>query len=397
MTRAKDISRLITDADFAGTLTVGDLTASSLNSGQFGGRRNIVINGGFTVSQRIGTTLTASTNNNYTLDRWNYYLGGSCRNSTQQLVSDNTKVTALNTASGQTFNNALLADCTTAASIGTDDLLGYIQIIEGSNSVPLAGQTCTLSFYVQSSVAGRYYVALKIGSARSYIASYDIDSADTWERKTITLTMDTLAQLESGGSLTNGGGFQMHFTLRSSISGQVTNSINQWVDGNFYAKSGMAAWGTSTDHNWYLAGVQLEVGSVATPFEHRSFGEELALCQRYFQKSFRYDQAPENAGNTTSINYNGHVAGYCGSNNSGVLASGVQLSPEMRATPTITTYGNSNGHWGYLVPTNSGSITYSSGAGYITQIHPNGFNVGQNVSNNTLLIGFGQWTATAEL
>ena len=255
-----------------------------ITNGQIGGRRNAVINGGFTISQRIGTTLTASSNNTYTLDRWNYYLGGSCRNSTQQLVSDNAKVVALNTASGQTFNNALLADCTTAAAISTDDLLGYIQTIEGSNSVPLAGQVCTLSFYVQSSVAGRYYVALKIGSARSYIASYDIDSADTWERKTITLTMDTLTELEDGGSITNGAGFQMHFTLRASSSSQLTDSINQWVDGNYYAKSSMAAWGTSTDHNWYLAGVQLEIGSQATPFEHRSYGEEFTLCQRYYYK-----------------------------------------------------------------------------------------------------------------
>ena len=253
-------------------------------NGQIGGRRNAIINGGFTISQRNGTTSTLSANNNFTLDRWNYYLGGSVRNKTQQLVSDNAAVVALNTASGQTFNNALLADCTTAAAASNDDLVGYIQVIEGSNSVPLAGQVSTLSFYVQSSVAGQYYVALKIGSARSYIASYTVNSADTWERKEISLIMDTLAELEDGGSILDNAGFQVHFTLRATTSSQLTNNINQWVDGNFYAKSDQVSWGTNTNQNWYLAGVQLELGSKATPFEHKLIGEEENLCKRYFIK-----------------------------------------------------------------------------------------------------------------
>ena len=68
----------------------------------------------------------------------------------------------------------------------------------------------------------------------------------------------------------------------------------------------------------------------------------------------------------------------------------------MRANPTMATYGNSNGHWGQLIPTNTGTVSYSAGAGYIGHIRTNGFSVGQNISGNVLMIGFGQWTADAD-
>ena len=129
------------------------------------GRRNVIINGGFMISQRNASALTATTNNTYFLDRWKLYLNGSCAVSTQQMLSLDSNVTALNTASGETFNNVLSIDCTTAASLGTNDLLGIIQMIEGSSSLPLAGQSCTLSFWVKTNVTGQYYVSFKIGSS----------------------------------------------------------------------------------------------------------------------------------------------------------------------------------------------------------------------------------------
>ena len=142
--------------------TTGTVNTPSINGGQIGGRRNVIINGGFTVSQRNGTALTATTNNTYFLDRWRLYLNGSCAVSTQQMLAADSNVLALNTATGETFNNVLSIDCTTAASLGGTDLLGIIQMIEGYNTVPLAGQTCTLSFHVKTNVTGQYYVAFKI-------------------------------------------------------------------------------------------------------------------------------------------------------------------------------------------------------------------------------------------
>tara|TARA_R110002012_G_scaffold303087_1_gene504694 strand:- start:155 stop:1240 length:1086 start_codon:yes stop_codon:yes gene_type:complete len=244
--------------------------------------RNIVINGGFTISQRNGTTLTSTLNNKYFLDRWLFYLNGSCAVSTQQMGSTDSNTTGLNTASGEVYNNVMSLDCTTAASLGSSDLLGFLQIIEGYNSVPIAGQAATLTFWVKTNITGQYYVTFKLGSARSYVAPYTVSSANTWEKKTITLTMDTLTNLNAQ-STTNGSGFQVYWGLRLGTSSQQTSTINSWHDGNFYGTSSQVTWGTSTSDSFYIGGVQFEKGDTATPFEHRSFGQELALCSRYYQ------------------------------------------------------------------------------------------------------------------
>ena len=136
MPKSQILNASVTDS----TLTTTKLATPNL------GRRNVITNGGFTISQRNAAALTATANNTYFLDRWKLYLNGSCAVSTQQMLSLDTNVTALNTASGETFNNVLSIDCTTAASLGSTDLLGIIQMIEGSSSLPLAGQVCTLKF-----------------------------------------------------------------------------------------------------------------------------------------------------------------------------------------------------------------------------------------------------------
>jgi len=376
----------ITDASVTNsTLTTTKLATPNL------GRRNLVINGAMTIDQRNGGVSYAQINGAYSLDRFrgNSYDGGAATG----------KFTVIQSSTApDDFSHSLLFTSSAATSDAANNIFNIEQLIEGFNTAHInygssSAQTITLSFYVRSSLTGTFGGALKNSARdRNYPFTYTINSANTFERKVITISGDTTGTWIGS---TNGMGLWVSFGL--GVGSNYAGSAGAWAAGDKFSASGATSVVGTSGATWYITGVQLEVGSAATPFEHRSFGEEIQLCKRYYQKSFRYDQAPENAGNTTSINYNGHVAGYCGSNNSGVLASGVQLSPEMRATPTITTYGNSNGHWGYLVPTNSGSITYSSGAGYITQIHPNGFNVGQNVSNNTLLIGFGQWTATAEL
>ena len=257
----------------------------ALSKIQFGntGRRNVIINGAMQLDQRNGGALTATANNTCFLDRWKLYLNGSCAVSTQQLPATDGNVSSLHTASGETFTNIMSIDCTTAASLGSSDLLGVIQLIEGGNSVPLAGRSCTLSFYVKTNVTGQYYVTFKIGSGRSYIAPYTVSSANTWEKKTITLTMDTLANLNTSGSITTSAGFQVYFGLRLGTSAQQSNTLNAWHNGNFYGKSDQVTWGTNTSDTFYMSGVQLEIGNAATDFEHRSFGEELALCQRYFE------------------------------------------------------------------------------------------------------------------
>ena len=311
----------------------GNLTVSGTATGVGGGiNKNYIINGGMIINQRNGTTLTSSTNNNYNFDRWKLYLNGSVAVSTQQLSALNANVVSLNTASSENFNNVMSIDCTTNANLGSSDMLGQVQIIEGSESVPLAGKSCTLSFWVKSNITGQYYVTFKIGSARSYVAPYTISSANTWQKKTITLTMDTLANLNTSGSLTNGAGFHVYFGLRLGTSSQQTSTINQWVSGNFYGTSSQVTWGTNSSDSFYMSGVKLELGASATAFNHNSIGEELQICRRYFYKT-----------NPDNQKLFGEITGNLYSANQAVLD--MNLSPIMRSSPAVTRGGTYNTFW----------------------------------------------------
>ena len=335
------LSKILNASVTNSTLTTTKLATPNL------GRRNVLINGGMNVSQRNGTTLTATANNSLFLDRWKCYLNGPSSISTQQMLPLDSNVTALNTASGENYNNIMYIDCTTASAIQSSDLLGVIQLIEGSNSVPLAGQSCTLSFWVKSSVTGQYYVTFKIASARSYIAPYTISSANTWEKKTITITMDTLASLNTNGDTGNGAGFQVYFGLRLGSSAQATSTVNQWVDGNFYGTLSQVTWGTNVSDTFYIGAVQLELGTAASPFEHRSFGEELALCQRYYYHTYSYGSP---AGTTFNQDYESPII-IIGTGNHGMGVCNAVYPVEMRVAPTISFYGsdgtaNRIRHWG---------------------------------------------------
>lgn len=188
---------------------------------------------------------------------------------------------------------------------------------------------------------------------------------------------------------------QVRFALLAGSG--TTGTADQWNLSNDFAATGQVNFFANSSATWDITGCQLQVGSITDPeFEHRSFADDLYSCKRYFQKSFNYDTAPENGGGS-GISFNGGILGYCGSNNSGIYSGFHRFDPEMRATPTVVTYGNSSGHWGRLSPTNTGTITYSAGSGYIGNIKASGINFGQNVSGDTLLIGFGHITASAEL
>lgn len=253
----------------------------------------VIINGGFEISQRSETTATSFVNNTYGLDRWLNYLNGSCALNYQQLGPTNSIVTSLQTTSGQNFSNALFLDCTTAASLASTDLLSVLQKIEGYNHNILAGKTMTLSFFVRSNRTGTFCVAFKQGSAKTYVVEYTIDSANTWEQKTITITNDTLANYNTNTSVTNGSSLQLNFTLRLGTTSQQTTA-NAWNSGNFYGTSNQTTWGTSTDDVFYLSGCQLELGSFDStsvpsfPFE--SFENNLRKCQRYY-----YERVAEDA------------------------------------------------------------------------------------------------------
>ena len=152
-----------------------------------------------------------------------------------------------------------------------------------------AAKTCTLSFWVKSSVAGIYPLWISIytgGATQYYWTNYTINSADTWEKKIITLTGPT-----TGGNLSgslNGTGLRIEWTLGVGSDSE-TGTLREWTTSStFRTAPGSVYLPENAGATWYMTGAQFEVGSQATAFEHRSFNEELALCQRYYFQTSGY-------------------------------------------------------------------------------------------------------------
>ncbi len=266
-----------------GNMTIsGDLVPSTPMS-----HRNMIINGGMQVFQRA---TGATTGNGYkTVDRW------AVQDSTGgQLTSQkHTMSTAeINTTGHRT---AWQLNCTTAdGSIAASDYAYFWQHIEAQNCQHLQwgtgnAKTVTLSFWVKSNKTGTYCAGLrKIDTTQYHIFDeYTINAADTWEKKTITFTPtagSTSLITGSGGIIDNdnGQGIQVHFGLTWGTT-YGSGTPQTWsASSAYYASTNQVNWYDSTSNNLYLTGVQLEVGSNATPFEHRSYGDEVARCQRYY-------------------------------------------------------------------------------------------------------------------
>ena len=259
-------------------MAVSRINEAGLNVNQYG-NRNLIINGAMTVAQRG----TSSTTNGYeTVDRWGASLG------------DGTTTKAQSTDAPSGFANSFSITMSTAA--GSIAGYNYVhQYLEGNLIDQLAfetadAKTITLSFYVKSSVTGtwggaiRNYVASPATSYRSQSFTYTIDAANTWERKTVTISGDTGGSGQwNTGSL---GAMSLFFDMGSVGLTQATGS---WLGNNCIGATGtQTSFITTTSATWQITGVQLEVGDTATDFEHRTFGDELQKCQRYY---FNSDEA----------------------------------------------------------------------------------------------------------
>jgi hypothetical protein len=247
-------------------VAAGGSVAAAFNSHQFMGMRNRIINGDMRIDQRnAGASVTAFTS--YTVDRFQKVTSGAAQSSFQQVAD-----------APNGFVNSLKF---TVTSTDASTTVYIKQAIEGFNTADFMfgtanAKTVTLSFWVKSSVTGTYSVVF-INSAfnRSYVTTYSISSADTWEYKTITVAGDT-----TGTWLANNGiGVELRFAI---ASGGTTQTTGLWGTANAFCASTQTNWANNSGATFYITGVQLEVGSVATPFERRPYGTELALCQRYY-------------------------------------------------------------------------------------------------------------------
>ena len=276
--------------------------------------KNRVINGDIRVDQRDVTSTINSTSVVYNVDRW---LG-------RGVGSDGVFTLAQDTTSPVNFTNSLKAAVTTAdGDIAAGSSYRIQQHIEGNNIADLNwgtsdAQSVTLSFFVRSSVTGTFGGSLANGDFdRFNVFSYTISSANTWEKKTVTIAGDTTGTWYTNTSI----GIRINFSLGAGSN--LLASAGSWGADTKEGVSGQANLIATNSANLYLTGVQLEPGITATSFEHRQFGQEFELCQRYFYS----------LGGTVAYEFIAHGMFTSGT----ALLLRVELPVKMRAAPSLTT------------------------------------------------------------
>ena len=316
--------------------------------------RNLVINGAMQVAQR-GTSFAVTTDNTYTVDRFQTLQSG--------LFNLNSTLTQSSTAPAG-FTSSLKVDVTTTSTPtgGQNGLIGHK--IEAQNLQHLqygtsGAQTCTLTFWVRSNKTGTYCVQILQQDASKYqLHEYSISSANTWEQKTITIVGNTADAINND----NGKGFDIRWHLACGPDDHVAAS-STWTGSSesYFSTSNQVNLFDSTSNEWYLTGVQLEVGSVATPFEHRSYGDELARCQRYYEVIYGREE---------------HNFGYGSSTTT--AACHFNFKVQKRAAPgTITLPGAGQGSSSNLISflTSAGGYPSTTGSNTANQITETGFRV----------------------
>ena len=302
------------------SVTFNDATISSLNGGALSGARNRIINGDMRIDQRnAGASVTPANGAfTYVVDRWNYY------------VSQASKLTSQQSSVAPTgFSNSLLTTSSSAYSVLAADSFVLVQFIEGLNVADLgwgtaSAQTVTLSFQVRSSLTGTFGGAVTNSAQnRSYPFTYTISAANTWESKTVTIPGDTTGTWLT----TNGKGLALWFGL--GVGSNSSGTAGVWAGANYLSATGATSVVGTNGATFYITGVQLEAGSVASPFERRDYGRELIMCQRYYQQW----------GGNTNFERIGNA--YCHSSTQ--ARADIVLVVTMRSTPTLTV--SANNHW----------------------------------------------------
>ena len=305
--------------------------------------RNRIINGAMVISQ-VGTSATISTTKAYIPDRW----GCNANYTTSSTIAQSS-----NAPTG--FVNSCLITVGTGASPAANDYFRVSQGIEGYNIADLGwgtanAKTITISFWVKSSLTGTFGVGLFNTNTRSYVSSYTISAANTWEQKTITIAGDTSGTWNTD----NSAGVYLAFDLGEGTS-RSTSTTNSWQASSVFGLTGGVKLGTTSGATWQLSGVQFEVGSSATGFEYRMYGTELNLCQRY------YYQVVGGAGTGSSVSF--MAVQYLANS---TMWMSLPLIQTMRTAPTATlsNFAGSGGGSVTVVGTNVYSIDISnSGTG----------------------------------
>lgn len=326
------------------------------------GRRNLIINGGMRISQR-GTSFTGhGAAVNYGLDRFFDYHSSDGAFT----ISQETSIVPTD------FSHSLKVLTTNAdSSIAAGQRLIVGTRMEGNTISHLkwgtsGAKTVTLSFYVRSSVTGTHGGAIGNGADnRNYPFTYTISSADTWERKTITIPGDTT------GTWATDAGRSIQVIWGLGVGSTYSGTAGAWAAGDVNSATGATTDVLGTlNATWYLTGVQLELGSIATDFEHLLYAEDHTLCQRYYEQG----------------NFSQRQSG-------SIIRIGQSYHTRKRTSASVNVYYNS-------AKATAGTINVSNtnNAGWNEGGNSNFWNMEKNTGVNSDSVDYnGFWTAEAEL
>jgi hypothetical protein len=299
----------------AGTATV---TGPLVPSSSF--KRNRIINGNMLIDQRnAGASVTPTVDPTYTLDRWAVGLSQASKFSVQQSSTAPTG-----------FTNSLKITSLSAYAVGVNDYFTFQQSIEGFNIADLgwgtaSAKTVTLSFQVYSSLTGTFGGSIINGSVnRSYPFTYSVGSANTWTSISVTIAGDTSGTWNT----TTSTGVIVMFGL--GVGTNQTGTAGSWAGTLYRSATGAVSIVGTSGATLYITGVQLEVGSKATPYEMQIYSDQLAQCQRYYWKTYNQGTVPGAASSTATYRTRAYVGSYA--------AAVVQFPVLMRTTPTVTLY-----------------------------------------------------------
>lgn len=341
---AADAAQATADAavPLAGGTMTGGLVIPSLNGGPLAGFRNKIMNGAMNVTNKgVGIQLSGTTYG-HAIDRWVVAKNGlnhvvNCNHSSSYGPA------TVGIAGFRAFLRSLTAAAKTATAAG--DVYYLAQTLEAGDTIDLeygyaSAKPVTLTFRVRASVAGTYSGSLRQKNAavsvfRAYCFNYTITDADVWQTISVTIPGDPSGFIFDLDDLTIGN-LSVNFDLGTGTTYR-TATANAWIDGNFVGVTGSVDLSTVLNSTFDITGVQLEIGTVATPLEFRPQQVELELCQRYFQwvQVQLYFIAP------TGSHY---------------IEMPHTLVTEMRAAPTAGTLANGEGVTG----TTSNLLAYSA-------------------------------------
>ena len=355
--------------------TTGITLDGQFNSASSFGFKNRIINGAMVIDQRnAGASVTPSSS--YTLDRWRVFTSQASKLTVQQNAGSVTPPTG--------FTNYLGVTSSSAYTVGAGDYFFLNQNIEGFNSADLQwgtanAQTVTLSFRVYSSLTGTFGGSIEnSASTRAYPFSYSIPVANTWTTISITIPGDTTGTWIGA---TNGIGLQVALSL--GVGSTYSGTAGAWVGADYRSVTSTVSVVGTNGATFYITGVQLEKGSTATSFDYRPYGTELALCQRYFSKSYSTNTAVGGTGD------DGKTTFFVGTNTTNPLYIYQKFPVSMRAVPTMTIYD--------LAGT-SGKIYKGANGKTVNTVYgtTEGVDIGTDDATNANALYY-FWTASSEL